>query len=112
MKAPKGMGVIYAAIKSGTLKKSVGIFTTPASRRARALNVGPRYKRGVWKKPTKGGWFMHVVQFGTDTVRAQPFVLQSLLATRSGVAGLMKKNMKQLVDKVTMKEGMGVIEVG
>tara|TARA_R110002051_G_scaffold103198_1_gene174955 strand:- start:18159 stop:18719 length:561 start_codon:yes stop_codon:yes gene_type:complete len=112
MKAPKGMGVIYAAIAAGTLKKSVGIFTTPASKKARALNVGPRYKRGVWKKPTKGGWFMHFVQFGTDSVAPQPFVLPALLASRSGAGNLMKKNMGKLLARVVTKNGKGVITYG
>jgi len=110
MKAPKGMGVIYAAIASGTLKRSISYFGTRATRKAGALNVGPRYKIGVWKKPTKGGWFMHFVQFGTDTVTPQPFVYQAFLATKSGVGNLLSNGMNRRLRQVVKKDGKGIVE--
>jgi hypothetical protein len=47
-------GKLYAKINKGQLKKSVGIFSTAATRRYPALNIGPRFKRGSWKSPEKG----------------------------------------------------------
>ena len=40
---------------------------------------------------------MHMVQFGTDKVKAQPFVMPALLATRKGVGNLMKKLMAKRI---------------
>ena len=111
MKAPKGMGNIYVAIKPNQLKKSVFYFQTPASRRSGGVNIGPRYKRGVWMKPEKGGWFMHMVQFGTDFVEPQSFVLPALVASRAGVATSMKKDMKGMLKEVTKKVAGNKIEV-
>ena len=102
-------GEIYVSIKPKQLKKSVGIFTTPSTRKAGALNIGPRYKKGVWTKPEKGGWFMHMVQFGTAFVEPQPFVLQALLSTKSGVGNLMKKGMEKRVRQVVKKDGKGIL---
>ncbi len=97
MRAPKGMGKIYVKIKPGQLRKSISYFRTKASNRAGGINIGPRYKKGAFAKPEKGGWYMHMVQFGTDKVKAQPFVLQALLATRKGVGNLMKKLMAKRI---------------
>jgi|TARA_R110002074_G_scaffold72140_1_gene166363 HK97 gp10 family phage protein len=102
-------GKIYVSIKPKQLKKSVGIFTTPSTRKAGALNIGPRYKKGVWTKPDRGGWFMHMVQFGTEFVKPQPFVLQALLSTKSGVGNLMVKGMEKRLRKVVSKDGKGIL---
>ena len=102
-------GKIYVSIKPKQLKKAVGIFSTPSTRKAGALNIGPRYKKGVWTKPDKGGWFMHMVQFGTDKVKPQPFVLQALLSTKSGVGNLMEKGMQKRLKQVVMKDGKGIV---
>lgn len=109
-KAPKGMGVIYVAIKPGQMKKSISYFQTPATRKAGAINVGPRYKKGVWKKPEKGGWYMHMLQFGTDTVKPQQFVLPALIATSSGVGKMMEMGMTKRLRSVVKKDGKGVLE--
>lgn len=108
-KAPKGMGMIYVSIKPNQLKKSISYFQTAATKRAGAVNIGPRYKKGIWKKPDKGGWYMHMVQFGTDTVKAQPFVLQALLATQSGVAKMLKNGMNNRLRNIVKKDGRGVL---
>lgn len=97
MRAPNGMGNIYVSIKPGQLKKSIKVFSTRNSSRNGALYIGPKYKSGVWKKPDKGGWYMHMVQFGTDSVKPQPFVKPALLATRKGVGNLMANNYKKLI---------------
>ena len=104
-------GKIYVAIKPKQLKKSVGIFSTPSTRKAGALNIGPRYKSGAWIKPEKGGWFMHMVQFGTQYVKPQPFVLQALLSTKSGVGKMMQKNMEKRLKRVVNKLGQNVLEL-
>tara|TARA_R100001369_G_C3291015_1_gene163894 strand:+ start:656 stop:1159 length:504 start_codon:yes stop_codon:yes gene_type:complete len=102
-------GKVYVKIKPGQLKKSISYFHTPSTREAGAINIGPRYKSGVWKKPEKGGWFMHMVQFGTDSVKPQPFVLQALIATKSGVGNLMEIGMNKRLQKAIAKNGNGVI---
>tara|TARA_R110000751_G_scaffold90246_1_gene177256 strand:- start:16152 stop:16658 length:507 start_codon:yes stop_codon:yes gene_type:complete len=102
-------GKLYVSVKPAQLKKSVGIFATASTRKAGAINIGPRYKKGVWTKPDKGGWFMHMVQFGTAYVRPQPFVLQALLKTKSGVGSLMKKGMEKRLRQVINKEGKGIL---
>tara|TARA_R100000995_G_C3466440_1_gene115947 strand:- start:258 stop:794 length:537 start_codon:yes stop_codon:yes gene_type:complete len=109
-KAPKGMGKIYVKIKPNQLKKSIFHFHTRATRKAGAINIGPRYKSGVWKKPEKGGWYMHMVQFGTDLVKAQPFVKQALIASSKGVGNMMKKGYLKLM-KDAAKQSSGYIQV-
>tara|TARA_R110000824_G_scaffold3916_3_gene18710 strand:+ start:4693 stop:5235 length:543 start_codon:yes stop_codon:yes gene_type:complete len=111
MRAPNGMGKIYVAIKQGQLKKSISYFHTKATRNAGAINIGPRYKKGIWKKPEKGGWYMHMVQFGTDSVKAQPFVLPALLATKKGVANMMEIGMNKRLKRIVAKDGNGVITI-
>ena len=108
--APKGMGKIYVKIKPGQLRKSIFHFSTPATRKAGALNVGPRYKKGVWAKPEKGGWYMHMVQFGAQNVKPQPFVMPALLATRKGAGNLMQIGMKRVLKNTAAKTG-GKIEI-
>ena len=110
MRAPNGMGKIYVKNKPGQLKKSISYFHTKATRKAGAINIGPRYKSGVWKKPEKGGWYMHMVQFGTDSVKPQPFVLQALIATKKGVSNMMEIGMNKRLQKAVAKNGNGVIE--
>tara|TARA_R110000824_G_scaffold5803_2_gene26718 strand:- start:782 stop:1327 length:546 start_codon:yes stop_codon:yes gene_type:complete len=105
MKAPKGMGVIYAKIKPGQLKKSVGIIRTSATRKYPALNIGPRYKKGVWVNPEKGGWYMHMVQFGTPTTIAKPFVLQSFIAVESLVKRLLENDTLKMLKRMVRKHG-------
>tara|TARA_R110000796_G_scaffold15533_2_gene49317 strand:+ start:8909 stop:9415 length:507 start_codon:yes stop_codon:yes gene_type:complete len=102
-------GKLYVSIKPKQLKKSVGIFSTPATRKAGALNIGPRYKKGVWTKPEKGGWFMHMVQFGTAYVEPQPFVLQALMSTKSGVSKLLQMGMEKRLKQVVRKDGKGIV---
>lgn len=103
MKAPKGMGKIYVKIKPNQLKDSIGVFTTAVSRRAPAVYVGPRYKFGKWKKPDLGGWYWAMVQYGTPTVDADPFVMKGLLMARGNIIkyaeGLMKKTVKEVVTR-------------
>ena len=105
-------GKLYVTIRPNQLKKSVGLFSTPSTRKAGAINIGPRYKKGIWTKPNKGGWFMHMVQFGTAFVQPQPFVLQALLSTKSGVGNLMKKGMEKRLRQIVVKEGKGVLTMG
>lgn len=102
-------GAIYVSIKPNQLKKSISYFQTPSTRKAGAINIGPRYKKGIWKKPEKGGWYMHMVQFGTDTVKPQPFVLPALLATQSGVAKMLEMGMNNRLREVVKKDGKGVL---
>lgn len=111
MKAPKGMGKIYVKIKKGQLAQSINWFQTPASKKAPAINIGPRYKRGVWRKPDKGGWYMHMVQFGTDFVESQPFVLPALMASVNKVSSTMKRGAKKMLVSSVAKRGQGKIEV-
>ena len=108
--APKGMGKIYVKIKPGQLRKSIFHFATNATRKAGALNVGPRYKKGVWAKPEKGGWYMHMVQFGAQNVKAQPFVSQALIASSKGAGNLMAIGMKRILKNAAAKTG-GKIEI-
>jgi len=103
MRAPNGMGQIYVSIKPQQLKKSIGIFQTKKSSSSGALYVGPRYKKGVWKKPEKGGWFMHMVQFGTEFVSPQPFVMPALRGTAKGVANKMEQGLNKLLSRVCKK---------
>ena len=104
-RAPKGMGKVVYNIKSGTLKKSIGIFTTKSSRNMPAVYVGPRYKFGKWKDAETGGWFWPFVQFGTDFVKANTFVLKAAMATRSNVLGIAKTLAKKRVVEVVSKKG-------
>ena len=110
MRAPNGMGKIYVSIKPGQLRKSINYFRTAASTRAGGINVGPRYRKGVWKKPDKGGWFMHMVQFGTDSVDANPFVLKGLDASRGLAGAKMERLLKERISKIVTRKGKGIIE--
>jgi HK97 gp10 family phage protein len=110
MRAPNGMGKIYVSIKPGQLKNSIKAFTTRRSSKSGAMYIGPRYKSGTWKKPEKGGWYMHMVQFGTQFVKPQPFVKQALLATKKGISNLMEKSYKKLLAEGANKT-LGVFEV-
>jgi|TARA_R100000773_G_scaffold26748_2_gene23226 HK97 gp10 family phage protein len=103
LKAPKGMGKIYVKIKPGQLKKSIAPYQTKAGRKSPYFLIGPKYKFGVWTKPEKGGWFMHFVQFGTDTVKAQPFVGTALRNKGSQAGKLMENNLKILTKKTAKK---------
>ena len=111
MRAPKGMGVIYAKIKPGQLKKSVGIIHTPATRKYPGLNIAPRYKKGVWKNPEKGGWYMHFVQFGTPTTIAKPFVLQSFVAVESMIKRLLENDTLKMLKRIVRKHGHNHFEI-
>jgi len=110
MRAPNGMGKIYVSIKPGQLKKSIKAFTTRRSSKSGAMYIGPKYKSGVWKKPEKGGWYMHMVQFGTEFVKPQPFVKPALLATKKGISNMMEKNYKKVLSQAVSKTN-GVFEL-
>lgn len=58
-------GGVYAEIPKGTLKKSIGIITTPIRKKQTfsALAVGARVK-GKFSDPERGGWFAHFVEYG------------------------------------------------
>jgi len=58
-------GGLYAEIKPGQLKKSIGIrkSQTRNSMTASAYWVGPVVK-GAFKDPEKGGWFAHFLNYG------------------------------------------------
>jgi hypothetical protein len=58
-------GGIYAEIPKGTLKKSIGIITSPVRKKQTfsQLSVGARVK-GKFSDPEKGGWFAHFVEYG------------------------------------------------
>ena len=58
-------GGVYAEIPKGTLKKSIGIISTPVRKHHTfsSLSVGARVK-GAYKDPEKGGWFAHFVEYG------------------------------------------------
>ena len=88
MKAPKGMGVIYAKI-----------------------NIAPRYKKGVWVNPEKGGWYMHMVQFGTPTTIAKPFVLQSFVAVESMIKRLLENDTLKMLKRMVTKHGHNHFEI-
>lgn len=114
MRAPKGMGQVYARIKSGQLRKSIWYFNTPSTKRYPALNIGPRYKKGVWAKPEKGGWHMHFVQAGyrgNNKVAPNTFVMDSFIATSKGVGNLMKKNTMRMLKKMVKVEGRGYFKI-
>jgi HK97 gp10 family phage protein len=51
-------------IKKGTLKKSIGYFTTSTRRKALGGYVGPRVKRQF--KDEKGGWYGNFVEWGSE----------------------------------------------
>ena len=98
LKAPKGMGKIYVSIKPRQLRNSIKVFQTKAAQKSPYVIIAPKFKSGVWLRPEKGGWYMQMVQFGTDRVKPQPFVGRALRGTASGVSNLMKKNMATLVE--------------
>lgn len=58
-------GGIYAEIPKGTLKKSIGIISTPVRKKQTfsKLEVGARVK-GSFSDPEKGGWFAHFIEYG------------------------------------------------
>jgi HK97 gp10 family phage protein len=103
LKAPKGMGKIYVSIKPRQLRNSIGVFQTKAAKNSPYVIIAPKFKSGVWLRPEKGGWYMQMVQFGTDRVKPQPFVGRALRGTASGVANLLKKNMAKLVESEANK---------
>ena len=114
MRAPKGMGQIYASITPNQLKNSINWFRTTATRKYPALNIGPRYKKGVWKNPDKEGWFMHFVQAGfrgKNKVAPNTFVMDSLIATKNGVSNLMKVRTLKLLDKMVKVKGKGYFKI-
>lgn len=107
-RAPKGMGKIYVKIKPGTLRKSVGIFQTKASRKFPGINIGPRFKSGVWKSPEKGGWFQYFVQTGSRgkfNVPPVTFVADSFRATSAKVKTVLETKMKSFVHRLVKANG-------
>ena len=58
-------GGLYAEIKPGQLKKSIGIMTSRVSNRKlfSSKSVGPKVK-GVFNDPERGGWFAHFMNYG------------------------------------------------
>tara|TARA_R110002020_G_scaffold159525_8_gene343430 strand:- start:77 stop:631 length:555 start_codon:yes stop_codon:yes gene_type:complete len=105
MRAPNSMGKIYATIKSGTLARSIGIFQTKISKRWPSVYIGPRYKKGVWTDPEKGGWFLNMVQYGTPFVKPNPFIMKGFNAGKSAAKSLLLKLMKKKVKKIVTKAG-------
>tara|TARA_R100001440_G_scaffold19319_1_gene32587 strand:+ start:395 stop:937 length:543 start_codon:yes stop_codon:yes gene_type:complete len=96
-RAPKGMGKIYVSIKPRQLRNSIGSFQTRAAAKSPYYIIAPKFKSGVWLRPEKGGWYMQMVQFGTDTVKPQPFVDRAYRGTKSGVSNLLRKKISGLV---------------
>jgi hypothetical protein len=101
-------GSIYAKINKGQLKKSVGIFSTAATRRYPALNIGPRYKGGSWKSPEKGGWFFYFVQLGVrgnNRVAPNTFIMDSYQATKNPAASIMTTNILKMLKRMNKVNG-------
>jgi hypothetical protein len=101
-------GSIYAKINKGQLKKSVGIFSTAATRRYPALNIGPRYKGGSWKSPEKGGWFFYFIQLGVrgnNKVAPNTFIMDSYQATKNPAASIMTTNILKMLKRMNKVNG-------
>lgn len=58
-------GGIFAEIKKGQLKKSIGIINTPVRKKSTfaSLAVGPRVKKS-FSNVEKGGWYAHFIEYG------------------------------------------------
>ena len=101
-------GKLYAKINKGQLKKSVGIFSTAATRRYPALNIGPRFKRGSWKSPEKGGWFFYFIQLGVrgnNRVAPNTFIMDSYQATKNPAASIMTTNILKMLKRMNKVNG-------
>jgi len=88
--------------KTGRLKKSIGFFTTRASKKYMGAYVGPRVKGAFGKGKGKSGWYGPFVEYGDEvmlwgkgTGKAQPFFLPAWNATKS----TMNKDMIKQAEK-------------
>tara|TARA_R100000656_G_scaffold14887_2_gene14622 strand:+ start:2449 stop:2952 length:504 start_codon:yes stop_codon:yes gene_type:complete len=102
---------LYTTIEPGTLKNSIGIIQTASSKLFPGLYIGPRYKYGKWKKPNIGGWFMHMVQFGTEFIKPNPFVLRGFLAARATGIAMLEKKLKSVLKKIVSSKGKSKIKL-
>ena len=105
IRAPRGKGRVAYEIKSGNLKKSIGLFTTRKSRRQPAVYVGPRYTMGRFKDPEIGGWYLNIVQVGTDKIPASPFVTKTYNLMKTQTASTLEKLSKKRLTKVVSIKG-------
>ena len=62
IKYPRGGG--KSTIKKGTLKNSIGVFRTRASKDIHGIYIGPRVKGRFAKE--KGGWYGAFVEYGSE----------------------------------------------
>lgn len=104
LRAPRNKGHVAYKIKSGNLKKSIGLFTTRKSRKSPAVYIGPRYTMGRFKDPEIGGWYLNIVQVGTDKIPANPFVTKTYNLMKAQTAMTLEKlSLKRLTKVVSIK---------
>mgnify|MGYP003648930757 FL=1 len=112
MKAPKGKGKVVYTMPKGQMKNSIDVFQTAKSKRFPGVNIAPQFKKGKWKKPELGGWYLNMLQHGTPTTTPQPFVIQALQNSYGRIKVMMEKDMFELLKKVIRSSDSGYIIMG
>lgn len=94
----------------GQLRKSIKAFSTRASRRLPALYVGPKATGGTARKNEKrgGGYYGAMVEYGTATASANPFMRPAWDKTHSQAGALLLKGAEAIVEKVLQRELKGL----
>tara|TARA_R100001594_G_scaffold150160_1_gene210309 strand:- start:754 stop:1224 length:471 start_codon:yes stop_codon:yes gene_type:complete len=94
----------------GQLRKSIKAFSTRASRRLPALYVGPKATGGTARKNEKrgGGYYGAMVEYGTATASANPFMRPAWDQTQSQAGTLLLKGAEAIVEKVLQRELKGL----
>jgi HK97 gp10 family phage protein len=94
----------------GQLRKSIKAFSTRASRRLPALYVGPKATGGTARKNEKrgGGYYGAMVEYGTATASANPFMRPAWDQTQSQAGALLLKGAEAIVEKVLQRELKGL----
>ena len=96
--------------QTGQLRKSIKAFSTKASRRLPALYVGPKATGGSAKKNNQrgGGYYGAMLEYGTATSSAHPFMRPAWEKTQGQAASLLVQGAAAVVQKILNRETKGL----
>ena len=100
LRAPKGFGRIAATYMPGNLKRS---FRALTFRRSAAVFVGPKaFKgnpQGIFSGRRVDPYYAHMVEFGTEKQKAQPFVKPAAESAGPTVLAIATRLLKRQIEK-------------
>lgn len=97
----------------GQLRKSIKAFSTRAGRRVPLLYVGPKATGGSAKKNEQrgGGYYGAIVEYGSATAKAAPFMRPAWDSTRGNAEAILLKGVQAIVQKVLVRETKGLKQI-